>query len=67
MAKDGIISDGSPTKATKFATLSNVDLKIPSTLFNDEAIQHLIDDWVVPALVDEFLRCHNKLPSSDAE
>jgi hypothetical protein len=64
MAQKEIIS-GTPTKATKPASLSQSDLKIPTALFDDEILRHLIDDWIVPALVEEFLRCHNKLPSSD--
>lgn len=40
------------------------DLKIPATLFDDETLRALIDEWIVPALVDEFLQWHNGLPSS---
>jgi hypothetical protein len=42
------------------------DLRIPATLFDDETVRVLIDEWIVPALVDQFLQWHNGLPSSDS-
>jgi hypothetical protein len=65
MARNGIISNGTPAKAIKPASWPHPDLKIPAAFFDDETLRYLIDEWIVPALVEEFLRCHNKLPSTD--
>jgi hypothetical protein len=37
-------------------------LEITGRTFSDEIVMHLVDDWIVPALVEEFLRCRMNLP-----
>jgi hypothetical protein len=66
MARNRIISGGTSARRKKSASASDPDLKIPATLFDDDAVRHLIDEWIVPALVEELLQCHNKQPSSDS-
>ncbi len=66
MARNRVISGRTPARGKDPATASEPDLKIPATLFDDETTRRLIDEWIVPALVEEFLQCHNKQPSSDS-
>jgi hypothetical protein len=66
MARKQGISARAPAKGKKLTSASGPDLTIPATLFNDETVRRLIDEWIVPALVEEFLQCHNKQPSSDS-
>lgn len=40
-------------------------LLLPADLFSDKIVRELIDDWIVPNLVDEFLQSQG--PSSDHE
>ena len=63
MARRGF-PDRKPTESKSRPRLADPDLKISSTLFDDEIIRHLIDEAIVPALVEKFLGCHNRLPSS---
>jgi len=64
MARDKGISARAPARGKKSASASDPDLTIPATLIGDETVRRLIDDWIVPALVEEFLQCNNKQPSS---
>jgi hypothetical protein len=66
MARTRLTSDRKPTKAKNSASLPDPNLKIPATLFDEETVRRLIDEWIVPALVEEFLQCHNKQPSSES-
>jgi hypothetical protein len=66
MARNRVASGETPARDKKPSSPLNPDLKIPATLFDDETIRHLIDEWIVPALVEEFLQCHNEHPSSDS-
>ena len=58
-------SDRESTDAKNPPRLADPDLRIASTTFDDETARRLIDEWVVPALVEEFLQCHNRLPRLD--
>jgi hypothetical protein len=65
MARKLLISQGTPPRPKNSAPAADPNLKIPAPLFDDETTRRLIDEWIVPALVEEFLECHNKQPSSD--
>lgn len=41
------------------------NLAIPAETFNDEAVLCLIDDWIVPALVEEFLHSKKSFTSGE--
>jgi hypothetical protein len=66
MARKRAISEETPGKRKRSASATDADLKIAATLLDDETVRHLIDEWIVPALVEEFLQCHNKHPSLDS-
>ena len=66
MARNRVISGGTPARRKKSTPALDPDLKIPATLLDDDTVRHLIDEWIIPALVEEFLQCHNKLPSSNS-
>ncbi len=66
MARSGVISEQKPTRAEKSAPRSEPNLEIPATLLDAETVRRLIDAWIIPALVEEFLRCHNELPTWDS-
>jgi hypothetical protein len=66
MARNRVNSGGAAVGDKKPAAASEPDMKIPASLFDDETARRLIDEWIVPALVEEFLQCHNKQPSSDS-
>jgi hypothetical protein len=43
-------------------------LQIAGGVFSKETVGQIVDDWIVPALVDEFLRRRMNLPDfSDPE
>jgi len=65
MGRDQVTSDRKPKRERTSADLSGPDLKIPAALFDDETARHLLDEWIIPALVEEFLAWHNKQPSSE--
>jgi len=41
------------------------DLRVSSTLFPDEAIRLIIDEWLVPAMLNDFLQ--TKILRTDVE
>jgi hypothetical protein len=40
------------------------ELKIDTTIFSKRIVLQLADHWIVPALVEEFLRSKRALPES---
>ncbi len=45
----------------------NTHLMVSPATFGEDAIQGLIDDWIVPALVEQFLRSKKVLPDPSRE
>jgi len=41
---------------------SRVELDVDDGAFSNEVVLHLVDDCIVPALVDAFLRSRSNLP-----
>jgi hypothetical protein len=39
-------------------------LEIPTATLNDEAMRSMIDEWLVPAMVEDFLRIKLDVPTS---
>ena len=65
MGRDQVISDRKPKRERQPVSRPGPALEIPATLFDDETARRVVDDWIVPALVEEFLQWHNKQPSSE--
>jgi hypothetical protein len=34
----------------------HTDLRVPDTLLSDEALRFIIDEWLIPAMLEDFLR-----------
>jgi hypothetical protein len=64
MAGNGSNSNQKRRTTPRSGCVSEPVLRISATLFSDEAVRHLIDEWIAPALVEEFLRAKNILTDS---
>ena len=43
------------------------DLKVEPDMFSDACVSGLVEDWIVPALVEQFLRNKKMLPNPSGE
>ena len=43
------------------------DLKVEPDMFSDACVSGLVEDWIVPALVEQFLRSKKVLPDPSGE
>ena len=43
------------------------DLKVEPDMFSDACVSGLVEDWIVPALVEQFLRSKKVLPDLSGE
>jgi hypothetical protein len=52
-------------KRPKTAEHAEARLNTPASLFSEESARRIIDDWLVPVLVEEFLRSKKNSLKSD--
>jgi hypothetical protein len=53
--------------SASFRKLAQADLDIAPTWIPDQALQAIIDDWLVPAMVNEYLRSKKETRGSDEQ
>ncbi len=57
----------SSTKRKRGSRRPAPDLKLEPDMFSDACVSGLVEDWIVPALVDKFLRNGKVLPDPSGE
>ncbi len=65
MAQKTVISGSNQTKSRKASPVFEQNMKLSGDIFNEETVRCLVDEWIVPALVEEFLRNKNLIPESN--
>ena len=66
MAQKTAISGSNQTKSRKASPVFEQNMKLSGDIFNEETVRCLVDEWIVPALVEAFLRSKNMLPDSES-
>ena len=53
------------SKAKRAAKHAEVRVSVPASLFSEASARRIVDDWLVPVLVEVFLRSRKTSPKSD--
>ena len=63
MRRNGASLTSSPSNQLKSSCASEASLVISGEIFDEKTVRGLIEEWIVPALVEAFLR--NVVPESE--
>ncbi len=64
MAPSNLNSAFKSARSQRSAHIAEPDLIIPAETFDEETVRRLIDECLVPVLVEQFLRNKNLIPES---
>ena len=67
MKKGSSINESRACKKRPAQRQGDTDLSVSAQQFSEKAIRGLIDDWLVPSLVEQFLRDKMELSDSSQE
>jgi hypothetical protein len=63
--KIGDLNSNRTPKPRKIAKRAEARLSIPASTFSEEAARRIIDNWLVPVLVEKFIRSKETSTKSD--